>query len=197
MTMTLEEKAASDAAHERGRKIRGHIIQKRGILGGLGARMYVIDHCDMMDDECIERLVRQETFVVPSLYFPYMVVEEKRRTGSSNWGGVDEMERGLENSYRTLPKEKAAGVKLVIGDDFGTAAMPHEAYARELEAYVKGAGIPALEVIKWATHNDAELLGMKDDLGTITAGKIADLLVINGDPVADISVLQDRKNLDV
>ena len=45
--------------------------------------------------------------------------------------------------------------------------MPHGAYARELEAYVKGAGIPALEVIKWATHNGAELLGMKDDLGTI------------------------------
>jgi imidazolonepropionase-like amidohydrolase len=52
-------------------------------------------------------------------------------------------------------------------------------------------------VIKWATHNGAELLGMKDDLGTITAGKIADLLIVNGDPVADITVLQDRKNLDV
>jgi imidazolonepropionase-like amidohydrolase len=196
--MTLAEmQAAADTAHERGRKIRGHIVSKRGIMAGLEAGLDVIDHCDMMDDECIERLARQGTFVVPSLYFPYMAVEEKRRTGQSNWGGVDEMERGLENSYRVIPKAQAAGVKFVIGDDFGTAAMPHGQYARELEAYVKGAGIPALEVIKWATHNGAELMGMGDDLGTIAPGKLADLLIINGDPIADITVLQDRKNLDV
>jgi len=125
------------------------------------------------------------------------VVEEKRRTGRSNWGGADEMERGLENSRRTLPKANAAGVKFVIGDDFGTSAMPHGDYAKELEAYVKGAAVPPLEVIRWATRNGAELLGMKDDLGTIENGKLADLLVVNGDPSADITVLQDRANLHV
>jgi imidazolonepropionase-like amidohydrolase len=193
MTMTLDEmKAAADTAHERGKKIRGHIVSKRGILAGLEARLDVIDHADMMDDECIERLVQQGAFVVPSLYFPYMVVEEKRRTGRSNWGGADEMERGLENSRRTLPKANAAGVKFVIGDDFGTSAMPHGDYAKELEAYVNGAGLPALEVIKWATRNGAELLGMKDDLGTIESGKLADLLVVNGDPSVDITLLQER-----
>lgn len=198
MTMTLDEmKAAADTAHERGKKIRGHIVSKRGILAGLDAHLDVIDHADMMDEECIERLVEQSAFVVPSLYFPYMVVEEKRRNGRSNWGGVDEMERGLENSRRILPKANAAGVKFVIGDDFGTSAMPHGDYAKELEAYVKGVGLPALEVIRWATHNGAELLGMKDDLGTIESGKVADLLIVNGDPSADITVLQDRSNLHV
>jgi imidazolonepropionase-like amidohydrolase len=198
MTMTLDEiKAAADAAHERGKKIRGHIVSKRGILAGLDAHLDVIDHADMMDDECIERLVQQGAFVVPSLYFPYMVVEEKRRTGRTNWSGADEMERGLENSRRILPKANAAGVKFVIGDDFGTSAMPHGDYAKELEAYVKGAGLPALEVIKWATHNGAELLGMKDELGTIESGKLADLLIVNGDPSADITILQDRANLQV
>jgi imidazolonepropionase-like amidohydrolase len=107
------------------------------------------------------------------------------------------MERGLEQSYRMIPKAHAAGVKLLIGDDFGTSAMPHGDYAKELEAYVKGAGIPALDVIGWATRNGAELLGMADDLGTFEAGKLADLLVVNGDPVTDITVLQDRANLDV
>jgi imidazolonepropionase-like amidohydrolase len=96
-----------------------------------------------------------------------------------------------------IPKAHAAGVKLLIGDDFGTSAMPHGDYAKELQAYVKGAGIPALDVIGWATRNGAELLGMADDLGTIEAGKLADLLVVNGDPVKDITVLQDRANLDV
>lgn len=198
MTMTLDEmKVASDAAHERGKKIRGHIISKRGILAALESKLDVIDHCDQMDEECIEKLAAAGTFVVPSLYFPYMMVEQKRRTGKAAFPGVEEMERGLEHSYRILPKAQAAGVKLVIGDDFGTSAMPHGEYAKELEAYVKGAGIPALDVITWATRNGAELLGMQDELGTIEQGKLADLLVVNGDPVKDIAVLADRANLDV
>jgi imidazolonepropionase-like amidohydrolase len=198
MTMTLDEmKAASDAAHERGKKIRGHIISKRGILAALEAKLDVIDHGDHMDEECIEGLAKSGTFVVPSLYFPYMMVEQKRLTGKAAFPGVDEMERGLEISYRNLPKAQAAGVKLVIGDDFGTSAMPHGDYAKELEAYVKGAGLPALEVLTWATRNGAELLGMADDLGTIQAGKLADLLVVNGDPVKDIGILANRANLDI
>lgn len=198
MTMSQDEiDAAVQAAHERGKKIRGHIISKKGILAGLRAGMDVIDHADMMDEECIELMVKQGTFVTPSLYFPWMVVEEKKRTGKSVWGGVDEMERGLEHSYTILPKAQAAGVKFVVGDDFGTGAMPHGDYAKELEAYVKGAGIAPLDVITWATRNGAELLGMKDDLGTIEPGKLADLLVVNGNPADDITVLQDRANLDV
>jgi imidazolonepropionase-like amidohydrolase len=197
MTMTPEEmKSAADAAHERGRRIRGHIVSKRGILAALDARFDLIDHADQMDDECIERLVKQGTFVTPSLYFPYLMVQEQRRTGKADYLD-DEMERGLEYSYRILPKAHAAGVKLLIGDDFGVAPMVHGDYAKEFEAYVNGAGISALDVIGWATRNGAEMLGMKDQLGTIESGKLADLLVINGDPVRDITVLQNRDNLDV
>lgn len=198
MTMNQAElDAAAQAAHERGKKIRGHIISKQGILASLKAGIDVVDHGDHMDDECIDLLVKQGAFVTPSLYFPWMVVEEKRRTGKSAWGGADEMERGLEHSYEVLPKAQKAGVKFLIGDDFGVGAMPHGDYARELEAYVKGAGISPLEVITWATKNGAELLGMKDDLGTIEPGKLADLLVVDGNPAKDITVLQDRANLDV
>ena len=121
MTMTLEEmKSAADTAHERGKKIRGHIISKRGILAALEAKLDVIDHGDLMDDECIERHgASRAPSSTPSLYFPYLMVEEKRRTGKAAFPGVDEMERGLEHSYRMLPKAHAAGVKLLIGDDFG------------------------------------------------------------------------------
>jgi imidazolonepropionase-like amidohydrolase len=197
MTISDDEMtAAAQAAHERGKKIRGHIASKKGIMKALKAGLDVIDHGDMMDDECVETLVKQGAYVTPSLYFPYLVMEEKRRTGKASFdtGG---MERGLENSYRMLGRAQAAGVKLLVGDDFGVGAMPHGDYAKELEAYVKGAGIPALEVIGWATRNGAELLGMKDELGTIESGKLADLLVVNGDPVADITVLQKRANLAV
>ena len=197
MMITPEEmKAAADTAHERGKKIRGHIVSKRGIMAALDLRFDLVDHADQMDDECIERLVKQGTFVTPSVYFTYAVAEEHRRSGKTEFFN-DEMKRGLEYSYKMVPKANAAGVKLLIGDDFGVAGLMHGDYAKELEAYVKGAGIPALDVIGWATRNGAEMLGMKDDLGTIEAGKLADLLVVNGDPVKDIAVLQERAKLEV
>ena len=89
----------------------------------------------------------------------------------------------------------AAGVKLVLGDDYGAGGFPHGIYGEELEFYVKVAGIAPLEVIRWATLNGAELMGRGDDLGTVTVGKLADLLVVDGDPIADISVLADRSRI--
>ena len=153
MTMSQAEMdAAAEAAHERGKKIRGHIISKKGILAGLKANIDVIDHGDMMDAECIEGMVKQGTFVTPSLYFPWKMVEQKRKTGKAGFSGIDEMEKGLEHSYQIIPKAQQAGVKFVIGDDFGIGVMPHGEYACELEAYVKGPGISPLEVITWATN---------------------------------------------
>jgi imidazolonepropionase-like amidohydrolase len=197
MMITPEEmKAAADTAHGRGKKIRGHIVSKRGIMAALDLKFDLIDHADQMDDECIERLAKQGTFVTPSLYFTYAMAEEYRRSGKTEYFD-DGMKRGLEYSYKMVPKANAASVKLVVGDDFGVAGLMHGDYAKELESYVKGAGISALDVIGWATRNGAEMLGMKDELGTIEAGKLADLLVVNGDPVKDITLLQNRANLDV
>ena len=76
MMVTPEEmKAVADTAHERGKKVRGHIISKRGIMAALDLKFDLIDHADQMDDECIERLVKEGTFVTPSLYFTYAMAE--------------------------------------------------------------------------------------------------------------------------
>ena len=71
---------------------------------------------------------------------------------------------------------------------------PHGDYAKELKVYTRHAGASPLDVIRWATVNGARL-GMSDDLGTIEKGKLADLLVVDGDPTVDITVLQDRERL--
>jgi len=195
MMNQAELNAAVEAAHDRGAKARGHIVSKRGIIAALDAGMDLIDHADMMDQQCIDRFIKQGTFVVPSLYFPYLLVKQAELAGA--FPGSDAIKQSLERSYRMLPVAQAAGVKLLVGDDFGAAIAPHGDYAKELEVYVNGAGIPALDVLGWATRNGAELLGMQDDLGTIEAGKLADLLVVNGDPSKDITLLQDRANLHV
>ena len=94
-----------------------------------------------------------------------------------------------------LPEANRAGVRLVLGDDFGAVNFPHGPYADELAYYVEDVGIPALDVLTWATRNGAEVLGLGDDLGTVTADKLADLLVVDGDPVSDIGVLCDADAL--
>ena len=68
-------------------------------------------------------------------------------------------------------------------------------YAKEMEAYVRHAGMSPLEVITWATKNGAELMDMGTELGTIETGKLADILVVDGDPTVDITVLQDQDRL--
>src|SRR5512145_1587601 len=89
-----------------------------------------------------------------------------------------------------------AGVNLICGDDFGFAMMPHGDYVSEFEVYTKQLGIPALDVLRWASTNGARVmakpLGLGPDHGTVAAGQLADLLVVDGDPASDISCLRDR-----
>ncbi len=86
-----------------------------------------------------------------------------------------------------------AGVKLLCGDDYGAIGLPHGRYADELEFYVKEAGIAPLDVLRWATANGAELMGRSHELGSVREGFLADLLVVDGDPLGDIGLLQDRR----
>jgi imidazolonepropionase-like amidohydrolase len=197
LSMTFEEiNAAAEAAHERGRMVRGHVVSRKSILDCLHARMDVVDHGDAMDDECIDLMVKQGTYVTPSLYFSFKTMELMRKYNRWSAERLAQEERWLEQGYRSVEKANKAGVKLVIGDDFGTSWMPHGTYAEELEFYVIH-GFSPLDVIRWATNNGAGLLHEGASLGTIEAGKLADLLVVNGDPVRDIAILQDRAKLDV
>ena len=77
----------------------------------------------------------------------------------------------------------------------GPSASPTVATAEELAYYADEIGIPALDVIRWATKHGAELMGRGHELGTVAEGKLADLVVVDGDPVTDISLLADRDNL--
>ena len=70
-----------------------------------------------------------------------------------------------------LPKANAAGMRLVLGDDYGAIFFPHGPYAEELAYYVEEIGIPALDVIRWATKHGAELMGRGDELGTVDGGQ--------------------------
>jgi imidazolonepropionase-like amidohydrolase len=187
MEMTRDEFAAAvEAAHHRGAKIRAHIANRDAILMALDLGIHIIDHGDGFDEQCIERSLAQEVYLTPSLLYPKVVIGAMPGTPYT-----DLMIEPYEQMKRDLPAINAAGVKILIGDDYGAMFMDHGRYAEELALYVNDVGIPALDVIRWATRNGAEAMGLGDETGTLTPGKLADLVVIDGDPVSDITILQD------
>ncbi len=191
--MTREELTAGiEAAHQRGALVRGHIANLEAIHLALDAGIDVVDHGDGLDEAAIERMVDTGTFLVPSQLFP------KRFAAMMDGAGLGfgaSMKDDIDNALEILPKANAAGVKLLCGDDYGAISLPHGRYADELEFYVKEAGIPALDVIRWATLNGADLMGRSHELGLVKDGYLADLLVVDGDPLSDMQILQDEGRL--
>lgn len=198
MSMSEDEiTMAVRTAHERNVKIRGHLISTEGIKAALRAGIDVVDHGDGIDDECIELFLEKGSYLAPSLYLPSRLVSVYL---SGQAPGLEpmipELERTLESHPAMVKRAHEAGVPVVIGDDFGFGSlMPHGDYAKELAVYPKLCGVSNLDVIGWATRNGAALQGRLHELGTVEEGKLADLLVVDGDPSKDLAVLQDRANL--
>jgi imidazolonepropionase-like amidohydrolase len=187
-----ELSAGIEAAHERGALVRGHIANRDALHMALDEGIDVVDHGDGLDEAAIERMVGQGTFLVPSQLFPARFAE---MMGGGGLGFTAAMAEDIERALTILPVANEAGVKLLCGDDYGAIGLPHGRYADELEFYVKEAGIAAIDVIRWATRHGAELMGRGHELGAVREGFLADLLVVDGDPLSDIGVLQDRARL--
>ena len=101
------------------------------------------------------------------------------------------MEAGAESARMIIE----AGGRLGMGGDYGFAWNPHGDYAKELSFFVDYVGLKPLDVMRSATLTGAQICGTADEVGSVEVGKLADLLVVDGDVVNDISVLEDRANL--
>jgi imidazolonepropionase-like amidohydrolase len=108
---------------------------------------------------------------------------------------IEAVRADYDYTLAMLPKLQDAGVRLVLGDDYGFPMMPHGDYASEMEVYVKQ-GVAPIEVMRWATRNGARAMGERGaELGTIEAGKRADLVLVAGDPTTDVLVHRDPRNV--
>lgn len=185
--------AVIETAHQRGKKVRAHCAWRDVILECVEAGIDVIDHGDAMDEACIEAMAKRGTFLVPSMFFTQQMVGPDAALALGTPEQMAPIRAEFDNMKRRLPQAHAAGVRIVLGDDYGIIVLPHGRYAEELEFYVKEVGIAPLDVIRWATKNGGELAGF--GAGTLEPGRLADLLVVDGDPSVDIAVLQDRDKL--
>jgi imidazolonepropionase-like amidohydrolase len=184
-----ELSAAISAAHERGVKIRAHIARKDALMASVKLGIDVVDHGDGLDAECIDLMLKKGTFLVPSLYFPHCVSRTFKGPAS------DEMRADLDKMLQVVPQANQAGLKITLGDDYGATPLNHGQYGEELAYYVTEAGIPPLDVIRWATRNGAEMMGMGGELGRIKEGYLADLLIVDADPTVDMSILKTPEPL--
>ena len=189
--MTFEElKAASDAAHERGARTRAHVCGAAQVMKCIKAGVDIIDHADWMDDAVIDALIANNRFVLPSMYTPWLSSADPTLEGADYYEKDD-----FEYMRAKVPLANARGVKFVPGDDYGFFDMaPHGDYSRELACYVEQVGISPLDVIRWATKYGGEMTGIAD-LGTIEAGKLADMVIVDGDPSVDITLLQNPERI--
>lgn len=194
-TMSRAELASIvEAAHERGAKVRAHVTDKAMILECLDLGVDIIDHGDEIDDECIERMVAAGTFWVPSMVYLWSVLE----IGYGRYFGVTP--ELYEHMRTTVPVAHRAGVRVLIGDDYSGVfrslieddPLDHQVgnYARELEFYAGFDGLTPLDVLRWGTSNAGQLLADPPErVGVVEPGAAADLIVVDGDPLSDLSLL--------
>jgi len=195
LCMTFEEMhAVVQTAHNHGLKVTGHCRATEGIKNALRAGYDTIEHGTFMDDEALELLLQRNTPVVPALYFELASIERGPEFGMPQKvidGHKETLEGGAESARRILK----VGGRLGLGGDYGFAWTPHGLYAKELTFFVNYVGFTPLQTLMCATKTGAEILGRGDELGTLESGKLADVLVIDGDVLKDISLLEDRRNI--
>lgn len=192
LCMTFEEMHAVVAtAHNHGMKVTGHCRATEGIKNALRAGYDAIEHGTFMDDEALDLLLKRDVPCVPALYFELASVErgpEFKLPQRVIDGHQETLEGGAESARRIL----RAGGRIGMGGDYGFAWNPHGDYAKELAFFVNYVGFTPLETIMCATKTGAEIMGRGDEFGTVEAGKLADLLIVEGDVLADMTLLQDR-----
>jgi imidazolonepropionase-like amidohydrolase len=195
LCMTFDEmQAVVSTAHNHKLKVTGHCRATQGIKNALRAGYDCIEHGTFMDDEALDLLLERDVPCVPALYFEKASVELGPEFGLPQ-AVIDGHQETLDGGCESALKILRAGGRLGMGGDYGFGWNPHGDYARELTFFVKEVGFTPLEVIMCATKTGAEIMGRGDEFGTLESGKLADVLVVEGNVLDDISILEDRRRL--
>lgn len=184
---TYEElKAAADTAHMGGRKIAAHAHGTEGIKNAIRAGIDSIEHASLIDDEGIRLAKEHGTYLVMDIYNDDYILNEAPKWGlpTENLDKERMVGRLQRENFR---KAFQAGVKMAFGTDAGV--YPHGDNAKQFFYMVKYGMTPA-QAIRAATSSAADLIGRAKDVGTVEAGKYADIIAVNADPLADVRALE-------
>jgi imidazolonepropionase-like amidohydrolase len=184
-----EMKAIVEEAHRLGRKVAAHAHGAEGVSWASDAGVDSIEHGHLMDDKSIATLKKNGTYIVPTLYLMDWNRENLGKRKAPEYI-VRKMQTVSAVGQDNLKKAFAAGLKVAFGTD--AAVYPHGLNAHEFAVYVR-LGMTPLQAIQTATINAADLLGWSDKVGTLEPGKWADLIAVDGDPLKDVTTLEQVK----
>jgi imidazolonepropionase-like amidohydrolase len=182
-TFTMEElRAIVDEAHRERHRVASHAMALNGVHNSVEAGVDSIEHGNYISDDDLKTMAGRGIFYVPTIFVGEYVAQGRAAEGAPVWM---KMIRIHEDTFRRAMK---AGVKIAFGTDAGGFDWKVNP-AKEFSSMVKFGMTPA-QAIRSATVTAAELLGMKDSLGTIEPGKFADIVAVPGDPLSDVSVTE-------
>jgi imidazolonepropionase-like amidohydrolase len=176
-----------EGAYRRGIKVMAHAQGAEGIKNAVRAGVHSIEHGIYLDDEAIELMLERGTFLVPTLLAPQAVIEQAEQTGNISEWALRKATEALQAHRDSMRRAHKAGVRIAMGTDAGV--MPHGTNLRELGLMCEHAGMTPMEAIVATTRTAAECLEWEGRVGTLEAGKLADVVVTSVDPLADIHAL--------
>jgi imidazolonepropionase-like amidohydrolase len=195
-----EIEAAIEVAHEFNRVVNVHARSTEAIKRSLRAGADVVYHCEYADEEALDMLeaAKDRILVAPTVSLFHTMLNEASDYGVTRQTAEGMgMQRLLEWSQKTHSELRKRGIRHVIGGDYGFAWSRHGTNARDLGFFIQYFGYSPAEALACATRNGGALMGLKreDKLGQVKEGYLADLLLVDGDPLADVSVLLDPARL--
>ena len=190
-----ELKAVCDTAHALGVPVTAHCRNASSTRDAALAGVDLILHGSFMDDEALDAVVASGSALCPTFTFLANLADYGERVGAGV--GMQDVFRGeIKATAAMMRKAYDAGVPLLCGSESGFALTPYgHWHAREMEVFVAELGLTPLEAITCATKNNAIAMRMEDELGVVADGYRADVIVVDGDPSTDVTVLQNRSNL--
>ena len=180
-----EMKVMIEEAHKAGRKTATHAQGLQGIKNALYAGIDSIEHGCFLDEECLELMKKQNTFLVPTLCAPQCIIDKGIENGVAKYM-VDKTLKVKDAHVKSVKKAYKQGIQIALGTDAGTPFNYHNNTAYEMELLAR-LNIPNMDILKIATINSARCVGVEKDYGSIEVGKQADLVCLEENPLENIS----------
>lgn len=192
-----EIRAAGEQARESNVWLTGHAHAAAAVRMGLRHGFRMLYHCTYSDSEALDMLeARKETiFVGPTIGIVQATLDAKPPPHFDMSHMKADAAVVLEHQVKLVPELRKRGIRVVPGGDYGFPFNPNGRNARDLELFVRHFGFTASEALSSATKLGGEVMGMGTELGQILPGYLADLLLIQGDPTKDVSILQNKAAL--
>lgn len=202
LTVMSEEEIATavSVARDFGKKVNCHARAAESVKRAVRNGIDVIYHCESADEEAIDMLesAKDRIFVGPAIGIIYCTLYEGEKFGFYRDSEVGrKMQRTIDTTAAVYTELRKRGVRILIGGDYGFAQSPQGDNARDLQHFVNLLGFSPNEALQCGTRIGGQVMGMGNELGQIKEGFIADLLLVDGDPLKNLDLVVHERNLHV